>query len=147
MAAILGPGGPSTTTYLPQMVRRDLFWGDHLWHDRPIRVYGLPVRVWAAHTRTGSLPVHVWAAHMHIWDSPYAYGQNTCMGQNTMFTRPSFFSAHMTKKREVWLLETILLTLVQPTANPNRAFPVQPTANPSATYCQSESSLPSATYC
>ena len=37
---------------------------------------------------------------------------------------------------------------VQPTSNPNRAFPdpVQPTANPSATYCSSELSLPNATY-
>ena len=50
----------------------------------PIRVYGLPVRVWAAHTRTGSpyaygLPVRVWAAHMHmgqpirVW-AEYLYG-------------------------------------------------------------------------
>ena len=29
----------------------------------------------------------------------------------------------------------LLLIRVQPTANPNRAFPVQPAANPSATYC------------
>ena len=34
-------------------------------------IYGLPVRVWAAHTRTGSpyayeLPVRVWAAHVHM---------------------------------------------------------------------------------
>ena len=29
----------------------------------------------------------------------------------------------------------LLLIRVQPTANPNWAFPVQPTANPSATYC------------
>ena len=52
----------------------------------PIRVYGLPVRVyvWAAHTRTGipyayGLPVRVWAAHMHmgqpirVW-AEYLYG-------------------------------------------------------------------------
>ena len=32
-------------------------------------------------------------------------------------------------------VQPILLIRVQPTANPNRAFPVQPTANPSATYC------------
>ena len=50
----------------------------------PIRVYGLPVRVWAAHTCTGipyayGLPVCVWAAHMHmgqpirVW-AEYLYG-------------------------------------------------------------------------
>ena len=50
----------------------------------PIRVYGLPVRVWAAHMRTGipyayGLPVRVWAAHMHmgqpirVW-AEYLYG-------------------------------------------------------------------------
>ena len=39
---------------------------------------GQPVLIWAAHTRTGSpygLPIR-------IWDSPYVYGQNTCMGRN-----------------------------------------------------------------
>ena len=36
MAAILGPGGPSTATYFatggPGV---GLFWEDHLWHNRP----------------------------------------------------------------------------------------------------------------
>ena len=35
MAAILGPGGPSTATYFAADGPGDLFWGDHLWHDRP----------------------------------------------------------------------------------------------------------------
>ena len=65
----------------------------------PIRVYGLPVRVWAAHTRTGipyayGLPVRVWAAHMHmgqpirVW-AEYLYGTEqrfwnleSCIGRN-----------------------------------------------------------------
>ena len=34
MAAILGPGGPSTATYFAADGPGDLFWGDHLWHDR-----------------------------------------------------------------------------------------------------------------
>ena len=34
MAAILGPGGPSTATYFAAHGPGDLFWGDHLWHDR-----------------------------------------------------------------------------------------------------------------
>ena len=34
MAAILGPEGPSTATYFAKDGPGDLFWGDHLWHDR-----------------------------------------------------------------------------------------------------------------
>ena len=37
MAAILGPGDPPRQHILPQMVRGELFWGDHLWHDRPFK--------------------------------------------------------------------------------------------------------------
>ena len=33
MAAILGPGGPSTAKYFAADGPGDLFWGDHLWHD------------------------------------------------------------------------------------------------------------------
>ena len=34
MAAILGPGGPSTATYFAaDGPGGPLFWGDHLWHD------------------------------------------------------------------------------------------------------------------
>ena len=35
MAAIFGPGGPSTATYFAADGPGDLFWGDHLWHDSP----------------------------------------------------------------------------------------------------------------
>ena len=35
MAAILGPGDHPQQHILPQMVRGDLFGGDHLWHDSP----------------------------------------------------------------------------------------------------------------
>ena len=38
MAAILGPGGPSTATYSAADGPGGPIMGDHLWHDRPREV-------------------------------------------------------------------------------------------------------------
>ena len=68
----------------------------HIWAKQefwPIRVYGLPVRIWTAHTRTGishthmgcqyayawaahmhtGQPIRVWAEYLHVWDGTHAY--------------------------------------------------------------------------
>ena len=70
------------------------------WADIAIRVraliriwanQGMPtIPVWAARMRMGSpyvygvrkISLYAYGQPLRIWDGPYAYGKNTCMGRN-----------------------------------------------------------------
>ena len=46
--------------------------------------YGQPIRVRVSHTHMGCQ--YAYGLPICIWGSPYAYGQNTCMGRNIYIT-------------------------------------------------------------
>ena len=82
--------------------------------------YGQPIRVRVAHTHMGCQ--YAYGLPICIWDSPYAYGQNTCMGRNiTVEGRPylgaaigtqEYIRKFMDDKVSEWSAEVLLLAKI-----------------------------------